>query len=179
MAIYNRSQHAWTISGSQASLEIKIIPSQHRATARLTCLRVGMKRGQRVEPCWPGRNVVRMHDTFVRLLGHAHQHSRHRLRASDRLAGELGDPKHLGAVDSLCAYAGIVLRTLHSGRPDAPPDCSYHALRHSLTSALANSDVSPEIRRKIIGHDFAAVHNAYTHHERKTLAEALEKLPAV
>jgi transposase len=36
------------------------------------------------------------------------------------LAGELGDPKHLGRLDSLCAYAGIVPRTLQSGGPDSP-----------------------------------------------------------
>ncbi len=36
------------------------------------------------------------------------------------LAGELGDPKKLGKLDSLCAYAGIVLRTLQSGGPDSP-----------------------------------------------------------
>ena len=36
------------------------------------------------------------------------------------LAGELGDPKHLGKLDSLCAYAGIVPRTFQSGGPDSP-----------------------------------------------------------
>lgn len=36
------------------------------------------------------------------------------------LAGELGDPKRLGKLDSLCAYAGIVPRTLQSGGPDSP-----------------------------------------------------------
>ena len=36
------------------------------------------------------------------------------------LAGELGNPKHLGKLDSLCAYAGIVPRTLQSGGPDSP-----------------------------------------------------------
>ncbi len=36
------------------------------------------------------------------------------------LAGELGDPKRLGKLDSLCAYAGIVPRTLQGGGPDSP-----------------------------------------------------------
>ena len=36
------------------------------------------------------------------------------------LAGELGDPKRLGKLDSLCAYAGIVPRTHQSGGPDSP-----------------------------------------------------------
>lgn len=56
---------------------------------------------------------------------------------------------------------------------------SFHALRHSLTSTLANADVSEEIRRRIVGHDSAAVHSGYTHHERETLARAVEKIPSV
>lgn len=36
------------------------------------------------------------------------------------LAAELGDPKHLGKLDSLCAYAGTVPRTCQSGGPDSP-----------------------------------------------------------
>ena len=36
------------------------------------------------------------------------------------IAGELGDPKQLAPVDSLCAFAGIVPRTLQSGGPDSP-----------------------------------------------------------
>ena len=55
----------------------------------------------------------------------------------------------------------------------------FHALRHSLTSTLANADVSEEIRRRIVGHDSAEVHAGYTHHERATLARAIEKLPSV
>ncbi len=56
---------------------------------------------------------------------------------------------------------------------------SFHALRHSLTSTLANLDVSEEIRRRITGHESAAVHSGYTHHERETLARAVEKMPSV
>jgi len=56
---------------------------------------------------------------------------------------------------------------------------SFHALRHSLSSTLANADVSEEIRRRITGHESAAVHSGYTHHERETLARAVEKMPSV
>lgn len=55
----------------------------------------------------------------------------------------------------------------------------FHALRHSLTSALANEDVSEEVRRKIVGHESPDVHAIYTHHERQTLARAIGKLPSV
>ena len=56
---------------------------------------------------------------------------------------------------------------------------SFHSLRHSLTSTLANADVSEEIRRRIVGHESAEVHAGYTHHERETLARAVEKLPSI
>ena len=56
---------------------------------------------------------------------------------------------------------------------------SFHSLRHSLTSTLANADVSEEIRRRIVGHESAEVHSGYTHHERETLARAVEKMPFV
>ncbi|MEO7098037.1 MAG: hypothetical protein ABI162_01660 [Luteolibacter sp.] len=56
---------------------------------------------------------------------------------------------------------------------------SAHSLRHSLTSVLANLDVPEEIRRRIVGHESAEVHAGYTHHERETLARALEKMPSI
>ena len=56
---------------------------------------------------------------------------------------------------------------------------SFHSLRHSLTSTLANADVSEEIRRRITGHESVEVHAKYTHHERETLARAVEKMPSV
>jgi len=56
---------------------------------------------------------------------------------------------------------------------------SFHSLRHSLTSTLANLDVSEEIRRRIVGHESAEVHAGYTHHERETLARAVDKMPSV
>ncbi len=36
------------------------------------------------------------------------------------IAGELGDPKRLASLDSLCGYAGIVPKTFQSGGPDSP-----------------------------------------------------------
>jgi integrase len=70
-------------------------------------------------------------------------------------------------------------RTGTKGTQRAQYARSFHALRHSLTSTLANLDVSEEIRRRIVGHDSAEVHSGYTHHERETLARAVEKMPSV
>jgi integrase len=53
---------------------------------------------------------------------------------------------------------------------------SFHSLRHSFTSALANAGVSSELRQKLTGHADAKSHAIYTHHEFQTIREALEKL---
>jgi integrase len=54
---------------------------------------------------------------------------------------------------------------------------TFHALRHSFTSALANAGVSPELRMKLTGHKSAEIHRGYTHLELETLRAALQKLP--
>ena len=53
---------------------------------------------------------------------------------------------------------------------------SFHSLRHSFTSALANVGVSAELRQKLTGHADDKSHAVYTHHEFATIREALEKL---
>jgi integrase len=54
---------------------------------------------------------------------------------------------------------------------------SYHCLRHSFTSFLANAAVSPEIRMKLTGHLSEGVHQRYTHHELQPLKDAIATLP--
>ncbi len=54
---------------------------------------------------------------------------------------------------------------------------SFHALRHSFTSALANAGVSPELRMRLTGHKSAEMHKGYTHHEMQNLKDAVNKLP--
>jgi integrase len=74
--------------------------------------------------------------------------------------------------ESVLDAAGKAVRRAQHSR-------SFHALRHSLTSSLANLDVPEEIRRRIVGHDSAAVHAGYTHHDRETTTRAMDKLPSV
>ena len=54
---------------------------------------------------------------------------------------------------------------------------SFHSLRHSFNSALANAGVSQEIRQKLTGHATAAMNARYTHYEVEPLRTAVEKLP--
>jgi integrase len=83
---------------------------------------------------------------------------------------------------AIMEHAGIDRRNVREGTKGgqrAQHARSFHALRHSLTSTLANADVSEEIRRRIVGHESADVHKNYTHVERETLARAVEKMPSV
>ncbi len=56
---------------------------------------------------------------------------------------------------------------------------TFHALRHSLTSALLNAGVAQELRMKLTGHKSAAVHRGYSHAEMGTLRAAVAKLPGL
>ncbi len=56
---------------------------------------------------------------------------------------------------------------------------TFHSLRHSFTSALANADVAPELRMKLTGHASESVHRGYTHHELSVLRGAINKLPGL
>jgi integrase len=56
---------------------------------------------------------------------------------------------------------------------------SFHSLRHSLNSAMADAGVSQEIRMKIMGHSSAAVNTGYTHIDLEPLRAAIAKLPGL
>ena len=56
---------------------------------------------------------------------------------------------------------------------------SFHSLRHSFNSAMANAGVSQEVRQKLTGHASAEMNKLYTHHELETLRNAIAKLPSL
>ena len=56
---------------------------------------------------------------------------------------------------------------------------SFHALRHSFTSALANQNVPSELRMKLTGHSTEGEHKKYTHHEMDNLRAAMGKIPSL
>jgi integrase len=53
---------------------------------------------------------------------------------------------------------------------------SFHCLRHSFTSWLAEADVHADVRQKLTGHSSAGVHAKYTHHD-EALDRAVATLP--
>jgi len=54
---------------------------------------------------------------------------------------------------------------------------SFHSLRHSFNSALANEGVSQEVRMQLTGHATPPMNSQYTHLQMGTLANAVRKLP--
>lgn len=56
---------------------------------------------------------------------------------------------------------------------------SFHALRHSFNSILANAGVPEEVRMQLTGHSSREVHAKYTHLDFEPLRKAISNLPLV
>jgi integrase len=56
---------------------------------------------------------------------------------------------------------------------------SFHSLRHSFNSAMANAGISQEVRQKLTGHTSAETNKVYTHHELEQLRSAVSVIPSV
>jgi integrase len=54
---------------------------------------------------------------------------------------------------------------------------TFHSLRHSFNSALANAGISEEVRMKLTGHSSKAMNQNYTHLQMATLKNAMTALP--
>ena len=67
---------------------------------------------------------------------------------------------------------------LAAGDPPVIAHRSFHSLRHSFNSWLAEADIPSDVRRKLTGHRSEAVHQRYTHHD-KALVRAVETLPSL
>lgn len=70
-----------------------------------------------------------------------------------------------------------VTRTTEDGAARETAARSFHSLRHSFTSMLANGGVSEEIRTKMTGHTESTTHQLYTHLELETLRAGVDKMP--
>ena len=75
--------------------------------------------------------------------------------------------------------AGLDLGTVKGAGIRQMSTRTFHALRHSFASALANAGVSAELRMKLTGHKSESVHRIYTHHELEPLRAAVAKIPAM
>ena len=75
--------------------------------------------------------------------------------------------------------AGVAGRVVtREGRGCSTSRKTFHALRHSFISPLANRGVACEVRQKPAGHSHSKVHANCTQHELLTLRGAISKLPS-
>lgn len=106
------------------------------------------------------------------------------------LAGKGTGGRHglSGLFKSIMEKAGIKGRTLRSGdggkagkagKGRTTSSLSFHSLRHTFVSALANAGVPAELRQKLSGHADERSHATYTHHEMESLRGAVAMLPPV
>jgi hypothetical protein len=55
---------------------------------------------------------------------------------------------------------------------------SFHSLRHTFASWLAEADVHADVRQKLTGHSSSKIHQRYTHHD-EALDRAVSMLPVL
>lgn len=80
----------------------------------------------------------------------------------------------------IMARAGIdggIIRERQGAAGRSVSALSYHSLRHSFNSALANAGVPQELRQKLTGHASEAMNTLYTHHELEKIRGAVASLP--
>ena len=66
-----------------------------------------------------------------------------------------------------------------NGKGRAFRSLTFHSLRHSFNSAMANAGVSQELRQKLAGHSSAEMNKVYTHHEMEPLRAAIALIPTI
>jgi len=72
---------------------------------------------------------------------------------------------------------GEVLYQRQGERGRTVNSLSFHSLRHSFNSAMANAGVSQELRMKLTGHADGATNALYSHHDLEPLRKAVESIP--
>ena len=70
--------------------------------------------------------------------------------AGESTGGKSGLSRQFTAIMSCAGIEGKITRHTENGRANS--SLSFHCLRHSFNSALANAGVSQEIRMKLTGH---------------------------
>jgi integrase len=91
--------------------------------------------------------------------------------------GRFGLSGRFAAIMEKAGIEGKITQHAKGGR--ALSNLSFHSLRHSFNSAMANAGVSQEIRQQLTGHASAETNKLYTHHELESLRAAVEKLPGL
>jgi integrase len=91
-------------------------------------------------------------------------------------AGRTGLSNQFAAI---MAKAGIDRGQVQVSKKRKFSQLSFHSLRGSFASALANASVSPDVRMKLTGHRSIDIHQRYTHMQLEPLRKAIATLPGL
>jgi integrase len=97
--------------------------------------------------------------------------------AGRETGGRFGLSGRFAAIMEKAGIEGKITQHTKGGR--ALSNLSFHSLRHSFNSAMANAGVSQEIRQKLTGHTSAEINTQYTHHELEPLRKAVGLIPSI
>jgi integrase len=81
----------------------------------------------------------------------------------------------------IMARAGVHGETISKARGKGRTirTLTFHSLRHSFNSAMANAGVAQEVRMKLTGHTSTDMNKVYTHHDLEPLRVAVNAIPPV
>jgi Phage integrase family. len=94
-----------------------------------------------------------------------------------RTGGKQGLSGQFSTIMARAGIAGKITQHTPEGRQNS--SLSFHSLRHSFNSAMANAGVSQEIRMKLTGHVSTEMNKGYTHHELEPLRAAVRAIPSI
>src|SRR5262249_31129727 len=91
-------------------------------------------------------------------------------------AGKSGLSMQFKRIMERAGIRGRLLREAE-GQGRSQHSLSFHSLRHSFNSAMANAGVSQEIRQELTGHSSADMNKIYTHNDLQPLRNAIAAIP--
>lgn len=84
-----------------------------------------------------------------------------------------------GRFAAVMRKAGIEAKRTQASSGRTLSNLSFHSLRHSFNSAMANAGIAQEIRQQLTGHTSAESNKIYTHHELEPLRAAVATIPSL
>ena len=99
------------------------------------------------------------------------------LLAGRGTGGAHGLSAEFAAIMRQAGVRGEIVRHTVTGRRNRTK--SFHSLRHSFNSALANADVAREIRQVLTGHASERMNEIYTHREAQLVHSAISLIPRI
>lgn len=93
--------------------------------------------------------------------------------------GKFGLSMTFARIMARAKITGEILHERKGPKGHTVRSLSFHSLRHSFNSAMANAGVSQELRMKLTGHTDSATNTGYTHHELEPLRKAIELIPGI